>query len=133
WLGVVYNDAVLLLLTAPMFGVLSLPVPLTAAYLAYGFFVHANLRLDLGRLTPVIVGPQYHRIHHSLVPRHFHRNFAVVFPAIDMIFGTYYRPRPGEFPETGLEGVRHDSVWQLQLLPFRRARIPARSAAEAAN
>ncbi len=61
WAGTIYGDAVFAVIAAPLFGVLSLPIPLTAAYLAYEFFAHANLRVSLGRLTAVFVGPQYHR------------------------------------------------------------------------
>ncbi len=81
--------------------------PAIAAFLMFtlwGFVNHANLRLPLGPLTPVIAGPQWHRIHHSVLPEHRDRNFAVLFPVIDMMFGTYYRPARDEFPPTGLAG-----------------------------
>ena len=68
----------------------------------WGSFIHANLRLHLGVLTPVIAGPQWHRIHHSCLPEHQNKNFATLFPFIDLIFGTYYKPAPDEYPETGL-------------------------------
>ncbi|MFY9621324.1 MAG: sterol desaturase family protein [Pyrinomonadaceae bacterium] len=68
----------------------------------WGFVNHANLRIHFGVLTPLLSGPQWHRIHHSTVEEHRDRNFATFFPFIDMIFGTYYRPRKGEFPPTGL-------------------------------
>ena len=64
-------------------------------------FVHANWKLSLGFLTPAIGGPQVHRIHHSILNEHRGKNFAVYFPVIDKIFGTYYAPGPDEFPPTG--------------------------------
>lgn len=64
------------------------------------YFAHANIRLSLGPLTPLFIGPQYHRIHHSL--SHQNKNFAGTFPVLDLLFGTYYRPLKGEFPETGV-------------------------------
>jgi len=64
-------------------------------------FAHANIRLELGPLTPAFVGPQLHRIHHSNAPEHHDRNFAQYFPIYDILFGTYRRPQPGEFPATG--------------------------------
>jgi sterol desaturase/sphingolipid hydroxylase (fatty acid hydroxylase superfamily) len=70
----------------------------------WGYFIHANLRLRLGFLTPVISGPQWHRIHHSALPQHNNKNFATFFPVIDLIFGTYHRPGRDEFPPTGLSG-----------------------------
>lgn len=68
------------------------------------FFAHANLRLSMGLLTPLFVGPQYHRIHHSIRPEHRDRNFAGTFPVWDILFGTYYRPKSWEFPQTGVDG-----------------------------
>jgi sterol desaturase/sphingolipid hydroxylase (fatty acid hydroxylase superfamily) len=68
----------------------------------WGFVNHMNVRLDLGPITPFIAGPQWHRIHHSIYPEHHDKNFAAFFPVIDIIFGTYYKPRKGEHPPTGL-------------------------------
>ena len=129
WAGALYGDVLFAVISAPLFGVLSLPVPLTAAYIAYGFFAHANLRLSLGALTPIIVGPHYHRIHHSRLAQHTNVNFASFFPVFDILFGTYYAPGPDEFPPTGLVGEQHTSLWRIQLLPFQRAAIPVTSAA----
>jgi len=70
----------------------------------WGLVNHANLRLNLGPLTPLVSGPQWHRIHHSVVDVHRDKNFATFFPLIDKVFGTYYRPARGEFPPTGLVG-----------------------------
>jgi sterol desaturase/sphingolipid hydroxylase (fatty acid hydroxylase superfamily) len=66
------------------------------------FFAHLDVRLTLGPLTPVIVGPQLHRLHHSVEPAHHDRNFAQVFPLFDILGGTYRRHRRGEYPATGL-------------------------------
>lgn len=80
---------------------------LVAAFLMFtlwGFVNHANVRVGFGPLTPVIAGPQWHRIHHSIRDEHRDRNFAVLFPVIDMMFGTYYRPARDEYPPTGIEG-----------------------------
>lgn len=70
----------------------------------WGFVNHANIRLQLGRATPLISSPQWHRIHHSTLRQHQDKNFATFFPFIDQIFGTYYRPLRDEFPPTGLRG-----------------------------
>jgi sterol desaturase/sphingolipid hydroxylase (fatty acid hydroxylase superfamily) len=87
---------------------------------AWTFFIHANLKLSLGRLSWLFDGPQLHRIHHSRLLEHFDRNFAAFFPIWDVIFGTYYHPRPDEFPPTGVAGepevtTFRDAAW----LPFR--------------
>ena len=75
---------------------------LPALFTGWLYFTHANWRLSLGPLTPLICGPQLHRIHHSNLGEHQNKNFAQYFPFIDMMFGTYYAPRRGEFPTTGI-------------------------------
>lgn len=74
------------------------------ALLAYYHVIpHMNIRLGFGRLSFLLNSPQYHRLHHSALPAHFDKNFAGLFPVYDLIFGTYRRPEPGEYPPTGLE------------------------------
>ena len=75
----------------------------------WGFFIHANVRLELGPLTPIISGPQLHRIHHSALAEHRDKNFATFFPFIDILFGTYYGPGKGEHPPTGLHDGEEES------------------------
>lgn len=83
------------------------------------FFTHANLKLRLGILTPIIAGPQIHRIHHSNLPEHQGKNMAQFFPFFDILFGTYYRPAYNEFPTTGLtENNTNDSVAEVLMKPF---------------
>jgi sterol desaturase/sphingolipid hydroxylase (fatty acid hydroxylase superfamily) len=82
-------------------------------------FSHANWRLELGRLGYLFISPQVHRIHHSVEQRHINKNFASLFPVIDMIFGTYYHPRKDEWPSTGL--IDEDMPTRTKdflLLPF---------------
>jgi sterol desaturase/sphingolipid hydroxylase (fatty acid hydroxylase superfamily) len=69
---------------------------------------HADVRLDLGWLTPIVVGPRYHRIHHGRSLASRDTNFAQVLPLFDLLGGTYRRPGD-EDPETGLE--RCDDPW----------------------
>jgi len=68
------------------------------------YFSHLDVKLSLGPLTPLVVGPQYHRVHHALDSHEHGVNFAQAFPVLDWIGGTYRRPRPGEFVATGVEG-----------------------------
>jgi sterol desaturase/sphingolipid hydroxylase (fatty acid hydroxylase superfamily) len=85
-------------------------------------FSHANLRLRLGWLTPIVVGPQLHRLHHSDLPKHQDRNFAQIFPILDVVFGTYRPPRPDEFPTTGTPTLASDApVGAVLVRPFRLA------------
>jgi sterol desaturase/sphingolipid hydroxylase (fatty acid hydroxylase superfamily) len=94
-----------------------------------GLFIHWNAPLRLGPLVHVVVGPQYHRLHHSVEPRHWDRNFAVMFPLWDRLFGTQVLPQGKEFPVTGLDDApRSNALALLAPLPARRGepaqRIP---------
>jgi sterol desaturase/sphingolipid hydroxylase (fatty acid hydroxylase superfamily) len=99
--------------------------PIEAGFLAFIEilwlqFIHLNLRLELGIISPLFVGPQLHRIHHSFAPEHIDKNFGLFFPIWDIIFRTYYHPKKGEFPPTGLEGGEdYNNLWVAMFLPFR--------------
>ena len=85
----------------------------------FGYFIHLNLRLELGALSGVIGGPQYHRLHHSIENQHHNRNFAALFPIWDRVFGTQRLPKPGEWPETGLTEYPISNSWRHALFgPF---------------
>lgn len=97
-------------------------VAILAAYVSMSFlyFGHANLRLQLGILSPIIVGPQVHRIHHSRFLKHQNKNFAQIFSIIDVMFGTYCAPQRDEFPPTGTQSLASDaSIINTELRPFR--------------
>jgi sterol desaturase/sphingolipid hydroxylase (fatty acid hydroxylase superfamily) len=84
------------------------------------YLAHANLRLHLGPLGPILCGPQVHRIHHSDQSRHKDKNFAQFFPIYDVLFGTYYAPARNEYPTTGTPGLASDASFGTVLLrPFR--------------
>ena len=84
----------------------------------WGFVNHANLRIGFGSLTPFVSGPQWHRIHHSVIDAHRDKNFATFFPFIDIVFGTYYRPLTGEFPATGLPGEAANPAREASVGPI---------------
>lgn len=73
-------------------------------FATWGFVNHANVRLPLGPFTPVISGPQLHRVHHGRSPDYYDCNYAAFFPLWDVLFRTYRAPAPGEYPATGLDG-----------------------------
>jgi sterol desaturase/sphingolipid hydroxylase (fatty acid hydroxylase superfamily) len=63
---------------------------------------HANVRLDYGRVGErLLVSPRFHRLHHAPLSAGAHgRNYAVLLPVWDWIFGTGDFRR-GVFPSTG--------------------------------
>jgi sterol desaturase/sphingolipid hydroxylase (fatty acid hydroxylase superfamily) len=131
WLNEIIYFAVVALPALVLFGALDVPGWVLLLYFGFPFYSHANIRLCLGPLTPVIVGPQLHRIHHSRLPEHQDTNFAPMFPVYDIIFGTYHAPKRGEFAPAGLSsGETIDTQWQAHLSPFQRGR-PVISAAVA--
>lgn len=60
--------------------------------------VHANLRGDFERLGKVFVTPRFHHWHHGLEAEAIDVNFAIHFPWIDKLFGTYHLPK-GRWPK----------------------------------
>jgi sterol desaturase/sphingolipid hydroxylase (fatty acid hydroxylase superfamily) len=92
---------------------------LSAVASHWALVIHANLRVRFGVLSAVVAGPQYHRIHHSLQPEHWNKNLAAFVPLWDWLFGTYHRPRSGEWPATGLAtDPEVTSVRAIVLGPF---------------
>lgn len=88
-------------------------------------YLHSSTRLQLGRLRAFIVDSRYHRIHHSLEPQHFDKNFGAATPLWDWLFGTLYMPREDEWPEVGLAGVDEPkSVRDWALLPWKHVPAP---------
>ncbi|RFU44176.1 sterol desaturase family protein [Paraburkholderia sp. DHOC27] len=87
----------------------------------YNVFPHMNLRIGFGRLSFALNSPQYHRVHHSVLPEHYDCNFAALFPVFDVMFGTYREPREGEFPPTGLDNHKRPSglidamIWPVRV------------------
>lgn len=79
-------------------------------------FYHSAIRVRVPWIDRVLVTPQVHRIHHSVDPQHYNRNFADALPLFDILFGTYRKPAAGEFPETGLgpSDSAPRSLWQAQ-------------------
>jgi sterol desaturase/sphingolipid hydroxylase (fatty acid hydroxylase superfamily) len=80
---------------------------------------HSNTRINFGIFRYLIVTPQYHHWHHSDNPKAFNKNFAIHFPFIDMILGTYF-PIGKSWPEsTGLGNVKFPKGFLRQFVfPF---------------
>jgi lathosterol oxidase len=117
-------------------GVTFLPVyllgfaqPAVYAYLVFvsfhAVFLHANVGFRLGSLEHVVAMPRFHHWHHSCEPEAIDRNFALVFPWIDQLFGTKHLP-DGRWPSVyGVVGYSlPQGYWPQLLWPLRRAQKP---------
>jgi len=76
--------------------------------------------IPLSVLKYILVTPQFHNWHHSDDPKRYNKNFAIHFPLIDKVFGTYYLPG-SKWPEsTGLGNAEMPKGYLKQMLhPFR--------------
>jgi len=100
--------------------------------LAYLIFVtlhatwtHCNFGPNARWLEKFLVMPRYHHWHHTSQKEAIDKNFAIHFPWIDKIFGTYYYP--DEWPESyGLSGEEiSPNFFGQTIQPFtKRKRTP---------
>jgi len=81
---------------------------------------HLNYKIAWHRAGIWVNTPQWHRIHHSVEPQHYDKNFSSAFPIMDVIFGTAHCPAPDEYPETGLRPRENPQLWEGLIWPFRR-------------
>jgi sterol desaturase/sphingolipid hydroxylase (fatty acid hydroxylase superfamily) len=110
-------------LGAPAVAVLIFEVLLNAT----SIFNHANARVPqyLDRvLRWIVVTPDMHRVHHSILPRETNSNFGFNLPWWDRVFGTYRaQPQAGHEAMTiGIEQFRDPRELRLDRLlvqPFR--------------
>jgi sterol desaturase/sphingolipid hydroxylase (fatty acid hydroxylase superfamily) len=70
----------------------------------------------------MLVTPQSHRVHHSVMLQHRDTNFGSLFSIWDYLFGTQYRGY-NEYPETGIEDEtfpyeKEAKLSRLILVPF---------------
>lgn len=116
-------------LGAPVVAVLVFEVVLNAT----SMFNHGNVRLPraIDRvLRWVVVTPDMHRVHHSVLPAETNSNFGFNLPWWDRLFGTYRaQPQAGHAGMTiGIEQFRDPAELRLDrmlLQPFRRASATA--------
>lgn len=84
--------------------------------------IHANTRIPFGFLKYLITTPQYHFWHHCDDAKYYGKNFAVLFPVIDMIFGTYYLPKNVWPKAVGLSQANYPKGYLKQMIyPFRKS------------
>jgi len=101
---------------------------LTLVMESYSRVYHGNLRTNYGWLRYVLVTPQSHRIHHSSLPEHMDKNFAVIFSFWDRLFGTQWTGYD-DYPPTGVgdAGFPHERTvggWHIFTNYFRQLAYP---------
>lgn len=109
-----------------MLGFSSLHVlPLYALFIAvYPIFIHANVSWDYGSLRLLIASPAFHRWHHTAETDGIDKNYAALFPFLDLIFGTLYFPKRASTTYGLGFGQRMKLSMLSQLAhPFTRAAI----------
>jgi sterol desaturase/sphingolipid hydroxylase (fatty acid hydroxylase superfamily) len=85
-------------------------------------FVHANVGWRLKWIEWLLVMPRFHHWHHGIEKEAIDVNFAVHFPWLDRLFGTYHLPADRWPDGYGVEGHPVPSGYVAQFLyPFRRS------------
>ncbi len=99
------------------------PAIVVVVGVAWGFFIHANLRWRLGPLEWLLATPAFHHWHHTNDTQNRDRNYAAMLPVLDRVFGTLHLPR--HWPEVyGVDKPVGDTMAQQlvgPMLPARRA------------
>ena len=91
----------------------------------YSLLLHANVSWSYGPLRYVIASPAFHRWHHTTEREGLDKNFANMFPFIDLAFGTFYMPAGRQPQEFGILGDEVPNGLLAQLAyPFR---VPVQS------
>ena len=121
--------AVVTLLGAPALAVLIFEVVLNAT----SMFNHGNVRLPVRFdrwLRLLVVTPDMHRVHHSIVRRETDSNFGFNLPWWDRLFGTYRdQPAAGHLGMTiGIEDFRHPRYLRLDRMLIQPFLTPQRQA-----
>ena len=128
-LSMLYKAVWVLLLGPPAAGVVLFEIILNGG----AMFNHANLALPAGLDRPLralIVTPDMHRVHHSVLAREHDSNYGFNLSIWDRAFGTYTaQPEEGHGAMTiGLadfqSGQPSEIMWSLGL-PFRRGDLRA--------
>jgi len=122
-LSMLIKFSIILLLGAPAIAVVVFEVLLNAT----SMFNHSNVRLPLVLdriIRLVIVTPDMHRVHHSILDDETNSNFGFNLSVWDRIFGTYRdQPRDGHRKMTiGIRGFRKpqeaNRLWAMLAIPF---------------
>ena len=85
---------------------------------AWGFLIHANVRLRMGPIESLIATPAFHHWHHTN-DEHRDRNYAAMLPCLDRLFGTFHLPR-GWPTSYGVDDKLPAGLARQLIRPFRR-------------
>jgi len=102
------------------------------AYLLFVTFhatwTHSNFGPTVKWLEPYLIFPRFHHWHHTSQVEAIDKNFAIHFPWIDKIFGTYYYPE-GKWPDSyGLHNEEIPGTFLGQTFyPFTRKKAASAS------
>ncbi len=91
-------------------------------YRGHAILQHANIRLPLGRFGLAVVGPEFHRWHHSTAGEARNKNFAAQFALWDVLFGTHYLPQGVCSDSYGIEETIPTKYVDQLCHPFRELR-----------
>ena len=81
--------------------------------------IHAHVDWDWGPLRAAIASPRFHRWHHTDESAARDRNFAGLFPVLDILFGTYHMPRDAWPASFGTATPVPDGLLRQLAFPFR--------------
>jgi sterol desaturase/sphingolipid hydroxylase (fatty acid hydroxylase superfamily) len=87
------------------------------------FVRHTHFKISFGPLNNVVLCPHWHQLHHSTDPRHYDKNFGLLFSFWDRLFGTLCVPRPDEDFKFGLMERNvgdYQSLAGLYVMPLKR-------------
>jgi sterol desaturase/sphingolipid hydroxylase (fatty acid hydroxylase superfamily) len=125
------NDVVSKLAPVMLLACLGFPLKALAGYVSLLTFsavvLHANLNWSFGPLRYIIASPLFHRWHHTIEEQGLNKNFAPLFPFLDLLFGTFHMPNSQPPERFGTSSTQVPAAFLAQLLfPFR-ASAPASS------
>ncbi len=82
--------------------------------------LHANVAGDFNRLGHWVATPRFHHWHHGLEREAFDVNFAIHFPFLDKIFGTFHLPESRWPKDYGIPEDVPRGYWGQFAYPFTR-------------
>ncbi|MFT3882584.1 MAG: sterol desaturase family protein [Gemmatales bacterium] len=86
----------------------------------YASFIHSNMNWKLGWMEQYLVTPRFHHWHHGIDREAIDVNFAIHFPWLDRLFGTYHMPKDQWPTGYGITTPVPRGYWRQFLYPFRR-------------